>query len=139
MLIFQVAVLSWVRTIANHSILYIIIFVFSYLLGLLAKIKCSISSSQPDLWDCKQLAYNWRLGNFMKPYCLKFRYSLLAISVSFLLAGMWPQYCSISESCRLHTYFTWRWYTDNFKKSSNIFLIVAQNVCFYCATGALLL
>ena len=24
---------------------------FSYLLGLLAKIKCSISSSQPDLWD----------------------------------------------------------------------------------------
>ena len=106
MLIFQVAVLSWVRTIANHSILYIIIFVFSYLLGLLAKIKCSISSSQPDLWDCKQLAYNWRLGNFMKPYCHKFHYSLLAMSDSFLLAGMWPQYCSISESCRLNTYFT---------------------------------
>ena len=27
----------------------------SYLLGLLAKIKCSISSSQPDLWDWKYI------------------------------------------------------------------------------------
>ena len=26
----------------------------SYLLGLLAKIKCSICSSQPDIWDCSQ-------------------------------------------------------------------------------------
>ena len=49
--------------------IFCIFFDFSYLLGLLAKIKCSISSSQPDLWDCKQHAYDWRLGNFMKPYC----------------------------------------------------------------------
>ena len=30
-------------------------FYSSYLLGLLAKIKCSISSSQPDLWDWKYI------------------------------------------------------------------------------------
>ena len=30
--------------------------VSSYLLGLLAKIKCSISSSQPDLWDLEYIS-----------------------------------------------------------------------------------
>ena len=39
----------------------------SYLLGLLAKIKCSISSSQPDLWDLEYISSIIWLGTFMKP------------------------------------------------------------------------
>ena len=79
--------MSWLFThfINSFNTLHYYLF-FSYLLGLLAKIKCSISSSQPDLWDCKQLAYNWRLGNFMKPYCHKFHY-FIACNDWFFIIG----------------------------------------------------
>ena len=84
--------------ISNYIYFY---FIFSYLLGLLAKIKCSISSSQPDLWDCKQLAYNWRLGNFMKPYChedqfcLQLLILLLGQNVTSVLQYLWVLRVSI--------------------------------------------
>ena len=49
----------------------------SYLLGLLAKIKCSISSSQPDLWDLGYFPKHYWLGRFLKPSWLSFVMDLI--------------------------------------------------------------
>ena len=74
-----------------------------YLLGLLAKIKCSISSSQPDLWDLEYISSIIWLGTFMKPH---WSHLVVVSSESFVLGlpadimciETWPRYCSTSES-----------------------------------------
>ena len=63
------AALRFITTLVTQKpwnlLLYLL--VSSYLLGLLAKIKCSISSSQPDLWDLGYLSQTKWLGRFLKP------------------------------------------------------------------------
>ena len=87
---------DWHNNIRNAFGFLFFFFFFSYLLGLLAKIKCSISSSQPDLWDCKQFAYNCRLGIFMKPHCLVSHYHCLQLVDSLI----W-QACDLSIAVSL--------------------------------------
>ena len=82
------------------------LFCFSYLLGLLAKIKCSISSSQPDLWDSKQPAYYRRFRKIyetilpIKNKCVKFHCFILVMNtmdLSSSLAMTFPFFMSVCD------------------------------------------
>ena len=64
----QLECIGWNRSWFDSSIDWLWCVFPSYLLGLLAKIKCSISSSQPDLWDLGYLSQTEWLGRFLKPF-----------------------------------------------------------------------
>ena len=77
----------------------------SYLLGLLAKIKCSISSSQPDLWDREYFSRRM-IRKISETILVDWSYLSLclqranrALAFELRLPLTWPRYCSISESC----------------------------------------
>ena len=92
----------------GSSFLLYVLFFSSYLLGLLAKIKCSISSSQPDLWDLEYISSIIWLGTFVKPHWSQLVVGSLSLWGSPLCSACrqtscasqtWPRYCSTSESC----------------------------------------